>query len=620
MPANLIKKIPGELMSNTQLWQNLARQLRADSIRCTTAAGSGHPTSGMSAADLMAVLQSSYLKYDFSKPKHPNNDHLIFSKGHACPVLYAMYRAANAISDADLLSVRKLGSIYEGHPTPLIPYVDAATGSLGQGLGIAVGVAIAGKHIEKLPYKVWCLLGDSEMAEGSVYEAMEVAAHHHLDNLIAIVDVNKLGQRGETALGHDMNAYRARVEAFGWHAIVVDGHDCEDIGKAYDEALATKDKPTCILAETEKGYGVSFTSGMPGWHGKAMKPDEAEKALDELKKFGMIAGLVSKPKLPEDLKPAALAPNTPYVAPAYEKGAIVAVRKAYGDSLAALGKARGDVFAVDAEVGNSTYTEIFGKAFPDRHFQVYIAEQIMVSVVQGLDVQKKIGFCATFAAFFARAYDQIRMAAVSGASLRLVGTHAGVSIGEDGASQMALEDLAMMRSVHGSIVLYPSDAASTAALLPQMADHKGISYLRATREAVPVLYDASESFPIGGSKTLREGTKATVIGAGITLHEALKAADSVGDVRVIDLYSIKPVDVATLVKAAQETDHLIIAEDHWAEGGLFDVVVVALATAGVSAKKLTHLCIKEMPRSGKPYELLAKYEIDAAAIQKAIMG
>jgi transketolase len=608
------------MSDSTTLWQDLARQLRADSIRCTTAAGSGHPTSGMSAADLMAVLQTSYQKYDYDNPTHPNNDHLIFSKGHACPVLYAMYRAADAISDADLLSVRKLGSIYEGHPTPLIPHVDAATGSLGQGLGIAVGVAISGKHIEKLPYKVWCLLGDSEMAEGSVYEAMAVAAELQLDNLIAIVDVNKLGQRGETALGHDMDAYAARATAFGWKALVVDGHDVSAIDAAYAEAVSHTGSPVCILAKTFKGHGVSFLDGTPGWHGKALKPDEAEKALAELATSGAISGLVVKPQKPENQQPASLATDAELVLPTYEKGVSVAVRKAYGDTLAALGKARGNLFAVDAEVGNSTYTEIFGKAFPERHFQMFIAEQIMVSVVQGLDVRGKVGFCATFAAFFARAYDQIRMAAVSGASLRLVGTHAGVSIGEDGASQMALEDLAMMRSVHGSTVLYPSDAVSTAKLLPQMADTAGISYLRATREATPVLYDASESFPIGGSKTLREGNRATIIAAGITLHEALKAADAVGDVRVIDLYSVKPVDVATLTKAAQETPHLIVAEDHWAEGGLADVVVVALANAGVAIPKLTHLCIKEMPRSGKPYELLAKYQIDAAAIQKAIMG
>ncbi|MGC4045349.1 MAG: transketolase [Armatimonas sp.] len=607
----------------TALWTDLARQLRADSIRCTTAAGSGHPTSGMSAADLMAVLQASYLKYDFATPHNPNNDHLIFSKGHACPVLYAMYRAADAISDADLLSVRKFGSIYEGHPTPLIPHVDAATGSLGQGIAIAVGVAIAGKHIEKRNFKVWCLLGDSEMAEGSVYEALMVASEQGLDNLIAIVDVNKLGQRGETALGHDMAVYAARITAFGWKVFIVDGHNVHEINEAYAEAVKHTGSPVCILAKTEKGGGVSWLAGAPGWHGKALKPDEEAKALAELSEAGPISGLTVKPQLPEagNVEAPTL---SDYVAPVYEKGSKVAVRKAYGDGLAALGKARSDVFAVDAEVGNSTYTEIFGKAFPDRHFQMYIAEQIMVSVAQGLDVRGHRAFAATFAAFFCRAYDQIRMAAVSRASLRLVGTHAGVSIGEDGPSQMALEDLAMMRSVHSSAVLYPSDAVCAAALIPQMAERKGITYMRATREATPVLYGGDESFTIGGSKTLRDGTTATVIAAGITLHEALEAADKLAgegiSIRVIDLYSVKPIDAATVIKAAQETGHLIVAEDHWAEGGLADAVLAALAEAGVAPKKFTHLCIKEMPVSGKPAELLAAYGIDAEAIASAVRG
>lgn len=607
----------------TALWTDLARQLRADSIRCTTAAGSGHPTSGMSAADLMAVLQASYLKYDFSTPENPNNDHLIFSKGHACPVLYAMYRAADAISEEDLLSVRKFGSIYEGHPTPLIPHVDAATGSLGQGIAIAVGVAIAGKHIEKRDFKVWCVLGDSEMAEGSVYEALMVASEQNLDNLIAIVDVNKLGQRGSTALEHDMATYAARVGAFGWKVLIVDGHNVHEINEAYAEAVKHTGSPVCILAKTEKGGGVSWLAGAPGWHGKALKPEEAEKALAELSEAGPISGLTVKPQLPEAGN-VATPTVSQYEAPAYEKGAKVAVRKAYGDGLAALGKARSDVFAVDAEVGNSTYTEIFGKAFPERHFQMFIAEQVMVSVAQGLDVRGHKAFAATFAAFFCRAYDQIRMAAVSRASLRLVGTHAGVSIGEDGPSQMALEDLAMMRSVHTSAVLYPSDAVCAAALIPQMAEREGISYMRATREATSVLYGAEESFSIGGSKTLREGTTATVIAAGITLHEALEAADKLAgegvNIRVIDLYSVKPIDAEAVIKAAQETEHLIIAEDHWAEGGLADAVLAALAEAGVSAKKFTHLCIKEMPVSGKPAELLAAYGIDSDAIASAVRG
>jgi transketolase len=575
----------------------------------------------MSAADLMAVLLASHLKYDFSNPHLPNNDHLIFSKGHACPVLYSMYKAAGAITDAELLSLRQFGSIWEGHPTPLIPYVDAATGSLGQGLPIGVGVAIAGKYIEKLPYKVWVVCGDSEMAEGSIYEALELAAHYELDNIIAIVDVNKLGQRGETALGHHMEAYKARAEAFGWHAIVIDGHDLTAINDAYNEAKVTK-KPVAILAKTDKGHGVSFLSGAPGWHGKALKPDEEVKALAELgNPSGDIRVAVHKP---EDLQPAALSAATEFVFPEYKVDEKIATRQAYGDALKALGAARGDVFAVDAEVSNSTFSETFKKAYPDRFFEMYIAEQVMLSVTQGFDVRHKVAFASTFAAFFARAYDQIRMAAVSRASLRLVGSHAGVSIGEDGPSQMALEDLSMMRSVFGSAVLYPSDAVSTIHLIKEMAERKGISYLRSTREKTAILYGPNEQFPIGGSKVLRSSgsDKATIIGAGITLHEGLKAADELAksgvNVRVIDLYSVKPVDGATIKKAAQETGHLIVVEDHWCEGGLGDAVLMALADAPEVKPKFTHLCIKEMPRSGKPEELLDAYGISAKHIAEAV--
>lgn len=603
------------------LWQNLAKQLRADSIRCTTAAGSGHPTSGMSAADLMAVLLASHLRYDFDRPDHPNNDHLIFSKGHACPVLYAMFKAAGAITDEQLLSLREFGSILEGHPTPEIPYVDAATGSLGQGLPIGIGIAMAGKYLEKLPYRVWVVLGDSEMSEGSVYEALQLGAHYELNNVIAIVDVNKLGQRGETMLGHDMEAYRVRISGFGWHTIVIDGHDLAAIDKAYQEAKAS-DRPVCILAKTDKGHGIGSLSGAAGWHGKALKPEEAQKALDDL---GDPAGdLRVTPQKPEDLQPAPL-PETSgnFQPPAYEKGTAYATRQAYGDALKALGAARGDVVAVDAEVSNSTFSETFKKAYPDRFFEIYIMEQQMVSAAQGLGVRKQVAFASTFAAFFSRAYDQIRMAAVSRATLRLCGSHAGISIGEDGPSQMALEDLAMMRAVNGSAVLYPSDAVSTVHLVREMAERDGISYMRSTREKTPVLYGPEETFPIGGSKTLRESRNdtATVIAAGITLHEAVKAAETLSgegvSVRLIDLYSVKPVDVATLKKAAAETGHLIVAEDHWAEGGLGDAVLAALAEAGVTGFRFTHLAVREMPRSGKPFELLEHYGISARHIAEA---
>ncbi|HVK02174.1 MAG TPA: transketolase [Armatimonadaceae bacterium] len=607
-------------MADRSLWEPLAKQFRADSIRCTTAAGSGHPTSGMSAADLMSVLAVSYLRYDFTNPEHPNNDHLLFSKGHACPVLYALYKAVGAISDAELLTLRQFGSKLEGHPTPEIPYVDAATGSLGQGLPIAVGIAMAGKHLEKLPYKVYCVLGDSEMAEGSIYEGFAAATEYGLDNLIAILDCNRLGQRGPTALEWHTERYKARAEAFGWEAIVIDGHDLDEIDAAYARALKAT-RPVLIIAKTEKGRGVSFTADKEGWHGKAMKPEEQEKALAELDAPLDLRVDVRKP---EDLKPAPLPEGGPFVAPAYTLGEKVATRQAYGDAIKALGASRGDVVALDAEVGNSTFSETFEKAFPDRFFQMYIAEQMMLSAAQGISTRGRVAFAATFAAFFSRAYDQIRMAAVSRADLHLCGSHAGVSIGEDGPSQMALEDLAMFRAVNGSAVLYPSDAVSTVHLIKAMSERKGVSYLRSTREKTPVLYGPDETFPLGGSKTLREGDAATVIAAGITLHEALKAADELAaggvKVRVIDLYSVKPIDAAAVVKAARETGHLIVAEDHWAEGGLGDATLAALAEAGVTPKKWTHLCVREMPRSGKPDELLEKYGISAAHIAGAVKG
>ena len=617
--SNATLDLPAQDTDLAKEWHDLAQQLRADSIRCTTAAGSGHPTSGMSAADLMAVLLKSHLQYDFDVPHKPNNDHLIFSKGHACPVLYALYKAAGAISDAELLTLRQFDSRLEGHPTPEIPYVDAATGSLGQGLPIGVGIAIAGKHLEKLPYKVWVVLGDSEMAEGSIYESFAAAQHYGLDNVIAILDCNRLGQRGPTAIGWHTEFYAARAEAFGWHAIVIDGHDVIAIDKAYTEARAS-DKPVLIVAKTEKGHGVSFTADKEGWHGKAMKPEEEARALVEL--GSPSCDLIVKPQLPEDLQPAPRPADAAFVAPTFELGTKYATRQAYGDALKALGASRGDVVVLDAEVGNSTFSDVFLKEYPNRYFELFIAEQMMISAAQGLTIRGNVAFAATFAAFLSRAYDQIRMAAVSRATLRLCGSHAGISIGEDGPSQMALEDISMFRAIHGSAVLYPSDAVSTIHLIKAMAEREGVSYLRSTRDKTPVLYGPDETFPIGGSKTVRDGDKATVIGAGITLHEAIKAADQLAGegtkIRVIDLYSVKPVDADALVKAAQETAHLIVVEDHWPEGGLGDAVLAALAETGVSARKFTHLAVREMPRSGKPEELLEKFGISASHIVEAV--
>jgi transketolase len=601
-----------------QQWQKLAAQLRVDSIRCTTKAGSGHPTSSMSAADVMAVLLSKYLRYDFANPKHPNNDSLIFSKGHACPLLYAAYKAAGAISDEQLLSLRQYGSIFEGHPTPDIPWVEAATGSLGQGLSVGVGDALSGKYLDKLPFRTWVILGDSEMAEGSVWEGFEIASHYKLNNLIAIVDVNRLGQRGETMLGWQLDVYQQRAEAFGWKAIVIDGHNLEEIDAAFAQVEGS-DKPVCIIAKTQKGYGATVTANQDNYHGKAIPAADAEKAIAEL---GGESHIVIEVNKPEDLQ-ANVMPVKDVAAPNYSVGDSVATRQAYGDALKFYGAQDSDVVVLDAEVSNSTYAEFFKKEVPERFFEMFIAEQQLVSAAVGLQWRRKKPFCSTFAAFFSRAFDQIRMSAISQANIRLCGSHAGVSIGEDGPSQMALEDLSMFRSVYGSTVLYPSDGNSTAALVNTMRDLKGIVFLRSTREKTPVLYGADEQFPIGGSKTVREGDAATIIGAGITLHEAIKAADELANegikVRVIDLYSVKPIDVAAIQSAAQ-TGHIIVAEDHWAQGGLGEAVLAALAESGTPLPKFTHLCVREMPKSGKPYELLDAAGISAKHIAAAVQG
>jgi transketolase len=604
-------------------WKELAAQLRVDSIRCTTAAGSGHPTSGMSAADLMAVLLSKYLRYDWSQPHAPGNDRLLFSKGHACPLLYAMYKAAGAITDAELLTLRKFGSRLEGHPNPhVLPYVDVATGSLGQGLPIGVGMALSGKYLDNLPFHVWVLLGDSEMAEGSIWEAFDKASYYKLDHLIAVLDMNRLGQRGETELGWNGAAYAARARAFGWHAIELDGHDLAAIDRAYAEALRTTGKPTCLVAKTEKGHGVSFVANKEGWHGKALDAEQAKKAIAEL--GGERRLTVSTPR-PEPAPPAPTPAAGPLKLPSYSVGAKEATRKAYGDALVALGTARPEMVVLDGEVSNSTHADEFKKAHPQRFFEMFIAEQQLVSAAVGLAALGKKAFASTFAAFFTRAFDQIRMAAISNATLALSGSHAGVSIGEDGPSQMALEDLAMMRAVCGSTVLYPCDANQTAQLVKQMIDLKGISFLRTTREKTPIIYPAGEEFPVGKSKVVRQSgqDKVALVAAGITLHESLKAHDKLrGEgvaVRVIDAYSVKPIDRAELHQAARDTGgRLVVVEDHWAEGGLADAVLEAFTGVRERPPTLLRLAVRKMPGSGTPAELLHAAGIDADCIVRAV--
>ncbi len=603
-------------LMDTQQLQELGQQFRVDSIRCAAAAKSGHPTSGMSAADLMAVLVANHYHYDFDNPKRAENDRLIFSKGHASTLLYAIFRAAGAITDEELLQYRQFGSMLEGHPTPIIPWVDVATGSLGQGLPYGVGMAIAAKNLDRLPSRVWVLCGDSEMAEGSVWEAFEHAAHYGLDNLTAIIDVNRLGQRGETMVGWDLDVYRDRAHAFGWETIEIDGHDVDAIDRAYTEAAGTTGKPTVVIARTIKGKGVKAVENQPGWHGKAL--DNPDEAIDELGGLRNIHVDVAKP----DTAEAHTFPGGELELPRYDVGEEVATRKAYGDALAALGSARGDVVALDGEVGNSTFAEIFAKAHPERYFEMYIAEQQLLAAAVGLQARGWNPFASTFAAFFSRAYDFIRMAAISRANLRLAGSHAGVSIGEDGPSQMALEDIAALRAIHSSTVLHPSDANQTAKLVAAMADTDGIVFMRTLRPNTPVLYDADEEFRIGGSRVIRssDDDDVTLVGAGITLHEALRAADALEEegitARVIDLYSIKPIDTETLQAAAEATGRIVTVEDHFPEGGIGDAVLAALAENGDQAR-VVKLAVREMPRSGKPAELLNAYGIDAEHIASA---
>jgi transketolase len=609
-----------ETASRVAQWRELAQQLRVDSIRATTQAGSGHPTSSMSAADLAAVLLAGHLRYDFSSPDNPTNDHLILSKGHAAPLLYALYKAAGAITDEEMMTLRKLGSRLEGHPTPALPWVDVATGSLGQGLPIGVGIALAGKRLERLPYRVWVILGDSEMAEGSVWEAMGRASDEKLGNLIAIVDVNRLGQRGPTALQWHTEIYAERARAFGWHAIVVDGHNLEEIDAAYREAERGGDVPTMIVARTKKGAGASLVEDQDNWHGKALSKEQAEAAIGEL--GGVRQLTVTPPPPPPNGVASRRGPGTLRL-PSWEVGKKLATRQAFGDALKALGEARPDVVVIDAEVGNSTFTEIFDEAFPDRFFQTYIAEQQMIATAVGMSVRGFVPFAATFAAFLARAYDFIRMSAISRANIRLCGSHAGVSIGEDGPSQMALEDLAMMRAVAGSTVLYPCDANQTAKLVAEMADQQGIVYMRTTRAATPVMYGAEDAFPIGGSTVLRSsGSDAvTIVAAGITVPEALAAADELAkggvNARVIDAYSVKPIDVATLQKAAGETKGIVVVEDHWPEGGLGAAVLEGLASTGQPLPTVRLLGVSSLPGSGTPAELLDVSGISARHIVEA---
>ncbi|MGN6169139.1 MAG: transketolase, partial [Solirubrobacteraceae bacterium] len=593
-------------------------QLRVDSVRASAAAGSGHPTSSMSAAELISVLLDGHLRLDYSHPQDPHRDHLIFSKGHASPLYYSILKAVGAIDDEELLSFRKFGSRLEGHPTPRIPPTDVATGSLGQGLPVGVGLAITGKELDRLPYRVWVLCGDSELAEGSIWEAFQHAGWAGLDNLIAIVDVNRLGQTRETMLGWDLGGYAARARAFGWHAIEIDGHDIDAIETAYEEAERMSGRPTVVLARTLKGKGVKAVEDKNGYHGKPLAdPDEAIEELGGERDLR-----VTPPAPPQEGEPHRFETEAGEL-PRWDLGEEVATRDAYGHALAALGQRRGDVVALDGEVSNSTLSQVFAEAHPDRYFEMFIAEQQMIAAAVGMQARDWVPFASTFAAFLTRAYDFIRMAAVSRANIRLVGSHAGVAIGEDGPSQMALEDFAALRAVHSSAVLHPSDANQVPPLVAQMADRAGISYMRTLRGKTPVRTRPDEDVRIGGSRVVRSSDQddVTVVSCGATVGEAEDAAQRVEQdevrVRVIDCYSIKPLDVDALRSAAKETRALVCVEDHWPEGGLGEAVAGALADEP-QRPPVVRLAVRDMPMSGKPAELLHAAGIDADAIVEAV--
>jgi transketolase len=605
--------------TDIELLKGIANQLRIHSITSTTAAGSGHPTSCCSAADLAATLFFGHMRYDAKNPHYYNNDRFILSKGHAAPLLYAAWAETGLFPASDLLNLRKFTSDLEGHPTPRLPFVDVATGSLGQGLSVGCGMALAAR-LDKLDYNTYVLLGDGEIAEGSVWEAANIAGIYKLNNLIGIVDANRLGQSQATAFGHDIGVYAKRFDAFGWRVEVIDGHDIEEIAEVLG-GVGLDDKPLAIIAKTYKGAGVSFLQDQDGWHGKPLNKEEAAKAIAELQpssKSGIGVPIPAPNQLPA---PNNAAPAS-YPPLAYKLGDKVATREAYGIALARIGEVDPRIVAMDGDTKNSTYADKFFKKFPDRFTECYIAEQNLVGVATGFGTRGKVPFASTFATFFTRAADQIRVAGISQANLKLAGSHVGVSIGEDGPTQMALEDMALMRAVVGSVVLYPSDAVSTEKLVEQMALAKGVHFLRTSRPKSPVIYNNDESFPVGGAKVLRQnaGDKVTVVAAGVTLHEALKAADALKaegiGITVIDAYSIKPLGKKEILATAQKTKNTVITvEDHYAEGGLGDAVAGELSVDGIKVHKLA---VNGLPRSGKPEELMAHFGIDAAAIVKKV--
>jgi transketolase len=601
---------------NIEELEKLAKLIRYYILTATTKAGSGHPTSSLSATELMSGLMfGGTFRFDADHPEHPNNDRLVFSKGHASPLFYALWLAADKVTEQQMMTYREFGSPLEGHPTVAFPYTEAATGSLGQGLSIGVGIALNAKYLDKLPYRTYVLLGDSEMAEGSQWEALQLAAYYKLDNLIGIIDVNRLGQRGETMYGRDLEAYEKRVYAFGWKPLIIrDGHSFAEILEAYQESFEPSGKPVMVIAGTIKGKGVSQVEDQNGWHGKVLNEDELKKALKELGEID--TSVRGKIKKPEDLHPEQIAKQEMGQL-SYSKEDSIPTRNAYGNALKRIFPQFPGLVSLDGEVSNSTRAEYFKKEYPKNFFEMFIAEQNMVGAALGLACRGKLPFVSTFGAFMTRAFDQIRMSQYSDANIKFVGSHAGVSIGQDGPSQMALEDIAMFRSILNSVVLYPCDAVSAERMVEEAARHNGIVYIRTTRGGTPVIYDTEELFPIGGSKTLQKSEEdvATVVAAGVTLHEALKAYEMLKKegilIRIIDLYSVKPPDEKTLREAAQSTRFLITVEDHYPEGGIGEAVKSVLSG---SPTPVYCLAVHKKPKSGKPSELLDYEGISDKAI------
>jgi transketolase len=606
-----------ELTYSTELLLAKANLVRKWCLISTTEATSGHPTSCLSAADITTVLFDKYFTYDLANPLNLYNDRFVLSKGHAAPLLYSLFALAGAYPPEELKTLRKYGSRFEGHPTPHFEFAEAATGSLGQGLSVGAGLALVAKR-EDLPFKTYVLLGDGELAEGQVWEAANFATYHQLDNLIAIADINRLAQSAETMFGHHIEKYADRFRAFGFEVIEIDGHDFEAIERAFDQAVHHHNgKPVAIVAKTLKGKGVSFLEDKDGWHGKALKKEELQKALDELGEID--DGLRFSFKHPVKTQLPVRNENEPVMDISFDKGDTIATREAFGQALTQLGATHPDIYVLDGDVKNSTFTQDFQKAFPDRFVECYIAEQNMVSVAAGLSRLGKTPFVATFGAFLTRAADQIRMARVSDANIKFVGSHVGVSIGEDGPSQMALEDIALFGTLPDTVIYQPADAVSTVKLTALLAKEQGFGYMRTLRPPTPVLYGEEETFGAGSSIILRRSDQdiLTIAATGITVFEALKAADELQDqhilVRVVDCYSINPIDRQTLISCLKETAKpiLITIEDHFIHGGMGDFAMAALSTLE-TPYRVEKMGVREISRSGKMNELLDTAGISAA--------